>query len=142
VSYNGNIKATWSKTMEELGDTFAKWDVVEWDVRPMRELDHRAHWQGDPASVTVRFVLRGDHINLECSAQEYYFENLRILWFAIEAMRMNEVRGLTTIIRDAYAQLAAPKTARDPHVILGVRPDAGGSRSPRERFRKASAPVG
>ena len=119
------FKAPWKQTMEELETTFAKWGIREWQVRPMRELDHRYHGSVDPAKVTVEYVLNGDRVSLDCAAHGYYYENLRVLYLAIEAMRMNEVRGLTNVIRDAYMQLVAPKSKRDPWEVLGLRPDAG-----------------
>lgn len=120
------FKAGWRQTMEELETTFAKWGIREWQVRPMRELNHRDHtWTNEPAKVTVEYVLNGDRVSLDCAAHGYYYENLRELNEAYEAMRLNEVRGLTNVIRDAYMQLAAPKSKRDPWEVLGLRPDAG-----------------
>jgi len=117
--------ATWAKTMSDIEDTFRKWKVADWTTKPMRELDKRNHyWAPEECAVEVQFVLRGDTVKLTCAAQPYYADNFRVLYYAVEAMRMNEDRGLTNIMRDAYMQLSAPKAERDPHEILGVRPDA------------------
>jgi hypothetical protein len=124
AAYTGKIRATWSTTASEIERTFALWGVPEWQVRPMRELDKREHWPASEAKVTVDFVLRGDAVSLSCGAQRRYFENFRVLYYAVEAMRMNELRGLTNIMRDAYAQLSAPSKERDPFEVLGVRSDA------------------
>lgn len=75
-------------------------------------------------SAFVRFVLRGIPITIECSTQGAYQDNLRCVFYAVQGMRMNEVRGIADTMKNAYAQLAAPATSRDPYEILGVRPDA------------------
>lgn len=125
MSYNPNrIQATWSQTIGDLEQTFASWGVTEWSVRPMRELDKRDHSWGEPATVTVKYIRRGETVELSLAKHPYYRQNLRILYLAIEAMRLNEVRGLDEILRDAYLQLAAPRRQRDPWEILGLRPDA------------------
>src|SRR5947209_10255232 len=51
-------------------------------------------------------------------------DNLRVLYLAVEAMRMNEKRGISDVIESAYLQLAAPAQAIDPYELLEIRPDA------------------
>ncbi len=75
-------------------------------------------------SAFVRFVLRGIPVTVECSSQEGYRDNLRCIFYAIEAMRMNEVRGIADTMKNAYLQLSAPAQGRDAYEVLGVRPDA------------------
>lgn len=125
ADYNPNkIQASWSRTMADLEATFSRWGVREWDCRPMRELDKRWHYPADPATVTVKYVRRGETVELSMAKHPYYHQNLRILYMALEAMRLNELRGLDEVLRDAYLQLAAPQTKRDPWEVLGLRPDA------------------
>ena len=73
---------------------------------------------------TIRFELRGQNIVISCASQHTYRDNLRCVAFAIEAMRMNEKRGIADTLRKAYLMLEAPKEQRDPYEILQVRPDA------------------
>ncbi|MDP9315381.1 MAG: J domain-containing protein, partial [Chloroflexota bacterium] len=54
-------------------------------------------------------------------------DNLRVLYLAIEDMRMIEKRGLKKVMRQAYGQLPPPKTniaVMSPYNVLGVQPDA------------------
>jgi len=127
MTYNPNsIKAGWATTMADLGETFEKWGVTQWEVRPMREVDKKYHWPGtdNPPEVTVSYVHHGDTVKLAMSKHPYYFQNFRILFFALETMRMNEARGLDEVLRDAYLQLSAPARERDPWEVLGLRSDA------------------
>lgn len=118
------FRTTWSQTMGELEDTFRKWGVVEWQTRPLRELDKRRHWETSEAKVELRFIKDGAPVVLDCGAHQTYAENLRVLYLAAEAMRMNEARGLGDIMRTAYLQLSAPGVARPPHEVLGIQPGA------------------
>lgn len=125
ASYNpSGIKATWSQTMAEIEECFAKWGVKQWQVRPMRELDHRSHWSTEPAKVEITYERDGAPVTIDCAVHPYYFQNLRVLYFALDSLRMNEARGVTDIVKQAYGLLAAPARVRDPFEVLGVRPDA------------------
>ena len=72
----------------------------------------------------VHFALRGVNIKIECDSQWTYKQNIRCVAYAVNAMRMNEKRGIGDTMRKAYLQLEAPKEQRDPYEILQVRPDA------------------
>ena len=119
-----NFSSTWAKTMADLEDTFRKWGVNDWQTRPMREVSKRSHWPTSEAMVELRFMKDGSPIILECGSHAYLADNLRVLYYAAEAMRMNEQRGLGDIMKTAYAQIAAPVRERDPYETLGVRPDS------------------
>ena len=77
------------------------------------------------AAATIRFELRGRPITVECSSQREYRLNLRCIGKTIEAMRLNEKRGIADTIRKAYLQIEEPKEQRDPYEVLGIRPDTG-----------------
>ena len=72
----------------------------------------------------VHFALRGITVKIECDSQWTYKQNIRCVAYAVNAMRMNETRGIADTMRHAYLQLEAPKEQRDPYEVLGVRPDA------------------
>lgn len=124
-TYNPNsIKTTYSDTKADLDAAFAKWGVKDWEVRPMRELDRRYHYPSDPAKVVVRYIKDGREVELSMAKHPYYYQNIRVIYFAIEALRMNEERGLEELVRAAYGLLPAPVAEKDPYETLGVRPDA------------------
>lgn len=123
--YNpSNIQASWAQTMRDLELAFDRWGVAEWQVRPLREPDGRAHLSGEPANVTLDYVQRGQAVHLEMGKHPYYRQNLRVIFYAVESLRLNELRGLTDVVQSAYLQLAAPRQKRDPWDVLGLRPGA------------------
>ena len=56
-------------------------------------------------------------------AQARAVDNLRVLYLAVEAMRLNERRGISDVIESAYLQLAAPADVVEPYELLEIRPD-------------------
>lgn len=75
------------------------------------------------AEALVRFQLRGEEVLLRCESQRTYSLNLRCCFLALDAMRLNERRGIADTLRQAYAALPAPAKQRDPYEVLGVRSD-------------------
>lgn len=125
-SYSLRTPLSYTRTLEDLAESFGKWRVQEWEVRPMR-VDGRVSWYGRAErAVTLRYFPRGASapVVLTMDKQDRPQDNLRVLYLAIEAMRLNEARGISDVVRDAYMQLAAPARERDPFEVLGVRSDA------------------
>ena len=97
--------------------TFRRWGIEDWRAFRSKE---------SPEVVTLRWQpAEGNEVRLTMGSQWNAAQNLRVLYLAAEAIRMNEVRGIGGILRDAYLQLAAPLTERDPYEVLGVRSDVG-----------------
>lgn len=119
MSYILRTDKTWHETMRDLSVAFRRWGVDEWETVPRREPLRR-----DPQGVRLWYRLRSQGITLEMAAQETAVDNLRVLYLSIDALRLNELRGLGDVIQSAYLQLAAPATVRDPYQVLGVRPDS------------------
>jgi hypothetical protein len=111
--------------MDELGETFRLWQIRDWSVMPSRPYS-RARWPSvEDRRVTLRYVANGQpEIVLTYDLQDRPEDNLRALYLSVESIRKNELRGIGDVVRDAYLQLAAPATQRDPYEVLGVRPDA------------------
>lgn len=131
MPYTLTTKKTWAQTRDMLADTFEKWGVADWNIIAPEGLKPAQYTNGfyynaSQRAVTVRWTTRQEkrEIRLAMSEQSRPVDNLRVLALAIEAMRMNEVRGIGRTIQDAYLQLAAPQAARDPYEVLQVRPDA------------------
>src|SRR3990167_768439 len=102
-------------TRREIIQEFRKWKVTQYDF-PI------ANGIGE-AAARVRFVLRDIPMDIDCSSQRNYKDNLRCIYFAIYSMRMDEKRGISDVLKKAYLQLSAPEKGRDPYEVLGVRPD-------------------
>lgn len=111
---------TFDQALRDLRECFSKWDIDDWDI----ERGYGGARKGTP-KVTVWWVEKtGKRIELSCEAEASQRENLRALGLCIDDLRMQEVRGVASLMASAYAQIAAPAAVRDPFEILGVRPDA------------------
>ena len=126
--YTLRARVSWQETIKDLSETFRLWNIRDWSIVPMSPPRNGTAWERD-RKVTLRFQPKGKpEVVLPYERQERPVDNLRVLYLAVEAMRKNELRGVGSIMQEAYVQLsgllAAGKTARDPYEILGVRPDA------------------
>lgn len=119
--YTLTTQKTWDQTITELAETFRKWDVVRWAVEPMRPRHTIKQFNNTPEmrTVTLRYWLRDREVVLSLDEQARAHDNLRVLYLAVEALRLNELRGIANVVASAYLQLAPP-AADDPYAILGA----------------------
>lgn len=125
---------TWDETIRDLGETFRKWNrVSHWTVEPIRPKRASNQSQNEQErSVTVRYTLAGRDVTLTMATQERAHDNLRVLYLAVEALRLNEARGIAEVVASAYLQLPAPAGSApmpailgsDPYNVLGLTPGA------------------
>jgi hypothetical protein len=111
--------------MQELEEQMRMWGVTEWDTNYPRGGRSEA-WQQSEADRTVKLTYKktGKSITLVMSKQARAVDNLRVLYLAIEAMRLNERRGISDVVASAYLQIAGPEEAPDPYEVLDIRPGA------------------
>lgn len=130
-SYRITTKKTWDQTLDDLAEQFRLWGVSSWTVDPVRPRHAINQWNNTEAlrAVTLRYQLRDRDVVLTMSKQARAHDNLRVLYLAVEAMRLNEARGIAEVVASAYAQLppaggTTPGTAMaetsDPYAVLGV----------------------
>ena len=124
-SYVLNTQKSWEETLWDLENTMKLWGITEWEVSYPRGALSKA-WQQSEADRTVKLTYRkqGKPVTLLMGKQKRAVDNLRVLYLAVEAMRLNEKRGIGEVIESAYLQLAAPAQAIDPYEMLEIRPDA------------------
>ena len=123
-SYSLTTKKSWRETYIELSDTMDKWGVISWKVTEPKRAKKEALYQSDEERrVTLTYILRGKTINLTMGKQDRAVDNLRVVYLAVEAMRLNERRGISDVLESAYLQLAAPTEAIDAYELLEIRPD-------------------
>jgi hypothetical protein len=116
---------TWSETINELDDQLQLWGVTQWEVNYPSGARSTAWEQSEAArTVVLTYVKNGRSVTLTMREQFRAVDNLRVLYLAIEAMRLNERRGITDVIKTAYLQLDGPAQSTDPHELLEIRPDA------------------
>jgi hypothetical protein len=125
-SYRLTTDKPWHETWRDLAETMRKWRVDRWQVladRAGRKAETWSQSEGE-RTVALDFELRGRPVYLEMGRQARAVDNLRVLYLAVEAMRLNEARGISEVVQNAYAQLAAPQRQRDPWELLELRPGA------------------
>lgn len=144
--------------MKEIEVAMRLWGVKEWDANYPRGARLEAGQQKEEErTVRLTYTLRGKQVSLVMGKQARAVDNLRVLYLAVEAMRMNEKRGISDVIESAYLQLAAPQQERSPWEVLGIiegsplevaeaaykvrarkaHPDAGGSEEQMKALNKA-----
>ncbi len=119
MSYRLHTTVPWSETKRQLQDTFRMWGVPAYNIWPARIADARS----DPRVIVEFTHPKGNTVSLTMEEQLTAPDNLRVLFLALDAMRLNEKRGIGDVLGEAYLQLAASEQARDPYEILGIRPD-------------------
>lgn len=119
MAYKLRTNQTWTQTIGDLRIMFGRWKISAWAVWPAKE----PKW-GEGDEVSIRFVKDGEQREFTYSKLERPVDNLRALYLGLDSMRLNELRGIGDIVREMYIGLPAPKYERDPHEVLGLRPDA------------------
>src|SRR4051794_564762 len=124
-AYSITTRKTWHQTMQELEDQMRMWDVTQWETNYPKGARSEA-WSQAEADRTVKLTYNknGKTVTLVMGKQARAVDNLRVLYLAVEAMRLNERRGISDVIESAYLQLAAPEAALDPYEVLDIRPGA------------------
>lgn len=110
MSYSMHSKVPLDQTRRELRECMAKWGITDLDIITQNE------------AVELRYTLRGRPVTLKMGDHQYQKDNLRVLYLAVESMRMNEVRGIDGILETAYLQLASPVQEKSPYEVLGIYP--------------------
>lgn len=158
TDYFLTTKKTWHETMLELEEQMRLWGITQWETNYPKGARSEA-WSQIEIDRTVKLIYNknGKTVNLVMGKQNRAVDNLRVLYLAIEALRLNERRGISDVIESAYLQLAAPTHEIDPYEILEIRnnasldvaegaykakvrnvhPDKGGSDEPMKILNKA-----
>lgn len=128
MAYRVSTDKSWAATDRELKDCFRKWRVTSWEVLAgLKGLPAAKFYQTDEErEVLVNFIHPGSGAQMPISSkgQERAVDNFRVCFLAIDAIRLNEARGIADVVREAYLALPSPAKVRDPYEVLGLRPDA------------------
>jgi hypothetical protein len=118
--YKIKTPKSWSATQNDLAAEFENWGVSNWDTNYPRgaRLEGMNQAEAD-RTVTLTYQKDGKTVSLMMNKQSRAVDNLRVLFLAIESMRMNERRGIGEVLQSAYAQLQAPEVF-NPYEVLGV----------------------
>lgn len=136
MSYRMTSKIPFDTTENEIRLTIERWGGRHLSVDTLahnRRYDKDknlvqgkdAPWTEQTRAVTVSFEHpSGKRLTFTENRHERPADNIRVLYLCLEDMRMNEVRGFDQVMQSAFLQLAAPASADDWWVVLGVRADA------------------
>lgn len=126
MSYSITTKKSWHETQQELAETFDKWGIRDWQTNYPRGARLTAQWQDEQdRNVILSFTMPGGkHVNLSMNKQTRAVDNLRVLYLAVEDMRMNEKRGIAEVVQSAYMQLGEGNAQKSPYEVLQIMPDA------------------
>lgn len=126
MSYTMNTSVSLAATEGDLADCFDKWSVREYDIaynlpRP-RAMRESLNFTRDERAVTVWWKNRqGKTITMAMDRHARPMDNLRVLYLAIESIRMNEKRGIDeALMHSAYLQLTSGDA--DPYALFKVTP--------------------
>lgn len=124
-SYSITTNKSWHATNQDLEETMIKWGVREWETNYPKGARSTSSYQSEEdRTVTLTYKKEGKTVSLSMDRQSRAVDNLRVLYLAVESMRLNEKRGIGDVVKEAYLQLAAPKTDRPAYEILGIMPDS------------------
>ena len=127
MAYSLRTDKSWAVTERDIRETFRKWGVTKYEVLSGLRGVQAARYAQDrsQAEVAVNFWHPGSGslVPVTSRNQARAVDNLRVCWLALEALRMNEARGISEVMREAYLALPAPVRERDPWEVLGIRPD-------------------
>lgn len=125
ADYKITTKASWSRTVQDLEESLRKWGATAIDVNYPRGA-RSEKWQQDEIDRTVilQYKLKGRDVSVRMGKQNRAVDNVRVLYICIEAMRMNERRGMSETMESMYLQLAGPVQAKSPWEILNIYPSS------------------
>lgn len=120
MTYTLKTEKSWAATTRDLEEEFRLWGVREWDTNYPRGARLEGFNQTlSDKTVILTYTKNGRNCRLEMGKQLRAVDNLRVLFLAIQSIRMNEKRGIGEVLQSAYKQLAG-ETVFDPYEILGV----------------------
>jgi hypothetical protein len=113
---------SWSRTQNDLAYTFQQWGVKDWDTDYPRGARLEGFNQSvEDRTVTLKYTKDGQKFVLSMGKQARAIDNLRVLYIAMEAIRMNERRGIGELLASVYLQLAAGASGKkSPYEVLGL----------------------
>jgi len=124
-SYSLTTKKSWHQTMQELEEQMRLWGITQWETNyPKGARSEALSQKEEDRIVKLTYNKNGKPVTLVMGKQNRAVDNLRVLYLAVEAMRLNERRGISDVIESAYLQLAAPTQDIDPYELLEIRPGA------------------
>lgn len=109
TDYSLTTKKNWLQTKIELETEFRRWGVTDYVISPSSQ-----------KSVSVRYIVNGREVTLTYDKQARPQDNLRVIYLTINSLRLNDLRGISSLVESNYLQLSAPVIEKDPYDVLGL----------------------
>jgi len=92
--YSLTTKKSWHETTQELDAEMRRWGITQWETNYPKGARSEA-WSQKEEDRTVKLTYNknGKTVTLVMGKQGRAVDNLRVLYLAVEAMRLNERRG-------------------------------------------------
>lgn len=118
--------STFASTMRSLREVMYDLGLDDWSIEEAGTPAQRDRALADPAyaAVTLHYDDDGRSVEITVKARPIPADNLRAIYHAMEARRLNIVRGVDDAVAATYLALPAPEKVRDPYEVLQARPDA------------------
>ena len=82
--------------MQELDAEMRRWGITQWETNYPKGARSEAWSQKEEdRTVKLTYVKQGKPVTLVMGKQNRAVDNLRVLFLAVEAMRLNERRGIS-----------------------------------------------
>lgn len=107
--YELNTKKNWLETRNDIMVEMRRWGISDYLIE-----------KAGATGAKVTYIKDGKTIDLVMDRQAASKDNLRVLFLAIQALRLNEVRGISDVVASAYMQLPEPLRVKDPYDVLGL----------------------
>lgn len=136
MAYSVTTKKTWARILDDIEESFDKWrGVTAWKVDAILapRSSTKQNQSQQERTVVLHWSRRGRDYAITMHRQWRAVDNLLVCWLIIEALRLNEARGLTEQIASVYRQefpaLPAPgavtaPSSTGPYALLHVRNNA------------------
>lgn len=127
MSYRPNPdNHSWTRCRDALVQTVGLWGAPTYFLQcPVAPRYASSFESKEDRAVSVTFTAKG-HPERKVTVDRFErpVDNLWALAKGLDAIRLNELRGLDDVARQVYQALPAPAKRRDPFEVLGLRPDA------------------
>lgn len=128
-----------SETERDIDICMQRWRARDWGYDynvQTRRRDNMALSLAERAVTLWWVAVDESNVRLVMDAQVRPRDNLRVLYLAVDSMRLNEKRGIDpAVMRSAYLQLTSGDD--NPYAVLGVQPGAE-EEDVQEAYREAA----
>jgi hypothetical protein len=138
MAYSVTTKKTWSRILDDIEDSLAKWGGVAGGWRVDTQLAPRSSTKQNQTieerTVTLVWARKGKTYAITMKNQWRAVDNLLVIWLILETLRLNDARGyaeqIATVYRTEFPALPGPgvaptaKPSMTPYALLHVLSNA------------------